>query len=70
MILLLLLLLFIFLFFLLPKVAFPGFLSHSVRILAGFKLGKFSFFTKIYLSMKTLTDFRKTVETSVDPPRY
>ena len=25
------------------------------------------FFTKIYLSMKTPTDFRKTVETGVDP---
>ena len=25
------------------------------------------FFMKIYLSMKTLTDFRKTVETGVDP---
>ena len=28
---------------------------------------KVFFFTKIYLPMKTPTDFRKTVETSVDP---
>ena len=40
-----------------------GFLSHSDRILASVQLGIFFLF-KIYLFM---TDFRKKLETGVDP---
>ena len=48
-------------------VPFPGFLSNSCpdRILARFQLGSFIFIKK-YLSIKNRTDFRKTVETSLD----
>ena len=51
--------------FYLPEVSFPGFLSHSDGILARFQLEKFFLF-KVYLFMKNMTDFRKTVETGVD----
>ena len=56
------------------KVPFPGFLSHSDRILTDhpnhypdFDLESLKFFTKNIFIMKNLTDFRKTVETSMDP---
>ena len=55
-----------FFFYSLFLVTFPWFLKSLVRILARFELGKI-FSSKIYLSMKTLTDFRKMVETGVDP---
>ena len=48
-----------------PK-SFPGFMSHSERILARFQLGKF-IFIKIYLLIKNLTEFHKMVGTGVDP---
>ena len=43
-----------------PK-SFPGFMSHSERILARFHLGK------LYLLIKNLTEFHKMVGTGVDP---
>ena len=49
-----------------PKVPFSGFLSQSDRILADFSLESF-ICIKMYSFIKNLTDFRKTVETGVDP---
>ena len=49
------------------KLAFPGFPSHSNRILARLELENCFFITKNLLIMKNMTDFRKTVELSVDP---
>ena len=62
----------------LPKVPFPEFLSHSDRIFTDcpshfpdFNLESlikfFSFFNKNVFIIKNLPDFRKTVETSMDP---
>ena len=53
-----------------PK-SFPGFLSHSERILARFQLGSFIFIKfllkYIILLIKNLTEFHKMMETGVDP---
>ena len=47
---------------------FPGFLSHSDGIFTDCPNHfPFHFFTKNIFIMKNLTDFRKTVETGMDP---
>ena len=48
------------------QVPFPGFLSHSEGIWPDFYLEIF-IFIKVYLFIKNLTNFRKTMETGVDP---
>ena len=53
-------------FFLTPQSRF-SWVSESFSQDIGRILTWKVFFMKIYLSMKTLTDFRKTVETGVDP---
>ena len=55
-----------FFFFLTPQSRF-SWVSESFSQDIGRILTWKVFFMKIYLSMKTLTDFRKTVETGVDP---
>ena len=55
-----------FFFFLTPQSRF-SWVSESFSQDIGRILTWKVFFMKIYLSMKTLTDFRKTAETGVDP---
>ena len=57
---------FFYLFFFSPQSRF-SWVSESFSQDIGRILTWKVFFTKIYLSMKTPTDFRKTVETGVDP---
>ena len=56
------------------KVPFPRFLSHSDGIFTDcpnhfpdINFESLKFFTKNIFIMKNLTDFRKTVETGMDP---
>ena len=46
---------------------FPGFLSHSDRVLVRSQLWKCFFIVQNIFIMKKVTDFRETVETGVDP---
>ena len=47
-------------------IPFPGFLSHSDRILARFQLGNVFIIRNMFI-MKNLTDFCKMMETGVEP---
>ena len=42
----------------------------SLRPFSRFQLGKFYYYIKEMFTMKNLTNFHKTVETSVDPRLY
>ena len=60
---------FLFFYFFTPQSRFSWVsesFSQDIGRISDFNLESF-FFTKTYLSMKTLTDFLKTVETGVDP---
>ena len=59
-----------FFFFFTPQSRFSWVSESFSQDIGRILTWKVFFFTKIYLSMKTLTDFRKTVETGVDPRLY
>ena len=56
-----------FFFFLTPQSRFSWVSESFSQDIGRILTWKVFFFTKIYLSMKTLADFRKTVKTDVDP---